>query len=403
MGVPYDFREIEQRWRERWEEAGLHHVDLDTVNPSRLFYNLVEFPYPSAEGLHVGHIFKYSGADAYGRYQRMLGKAVFQPIGFDAFGIHTENYALKAGPPPLGPHAADDRGFSRPAVPGRHGLGLVALCRHEPAWLLPLDPVGPHPAVRGGALYQADAPVVWCPSCLTVLAREQTEVAAGGGRLRALFDARHRAADAPVVPADHFLRRAALGRPGRPRLAGAGQAPPTPVDRAVRGPGGRLRGPDCVHDSAGHPSGRHLPGGAGRPPCCGSCPAPPAQRGDLPVLAADYVIESYGTGAVMGVPAHDERDRRFAVAHSLPISDAPLLEPGQAELDRPAGGAVPDEGLVDLPPALLGPADTHRALPVCGPVAVPEEELPVLLPEVDDFRPTGTGRSPLAAVRGLRP
>ena len=89
MGVPYDFREIEQRWRERWEEAGLHHVDLDTVNPSRLFYNLVEFPYPSAEGLHVGHIFKYSGADAYGRYQRMLGKEVFQPIGFDAFGIHT--------------------------------------------------------------------------------------------------------------------------------------------------------------------------------------------------------------------------------------------------------------------------------------------------------------------------
>jgi leucyl-tRNA synthetase len=101
MGVPCDFREIEQRWRERWEDAGLHHVDLDAVNPSRLFYNLVEFPYPSAEGLHVGHILKYSGADAYGRYQRMRGTQVFQPIGFDAFGIHTENYALKLGRHPL--------------------------------------------------------------------------------------------------------------------------------------------------------------------------------------------------------------------------------------------------------------------------------------------------------------
>ena len=95
MGVPYDAHEIEDRWRHRWEAAGLYRLDLDDVEPADVFYNLVEFPYPSAEGLHIGHVFKYSGADAYGRYQRMRGRQVFHPIGFDAFGIHTENFALR--------------------------------------------------------------------------------------------------------------------------------------------------------------------------------------------------------------------------------------------------------------------------------------------------------------------
>jgi leucyl-tRNA synthetase len=97
MGQPYDVHTIEDHWRQRWEADGIGRVDLDGVDPALFFYNLVEFPYPSAEGLHVGHVFKYSGADTLGRYQRMRGRAVFQPIGFDAFGIHTENYALRVG------------------------------------------------------------------------------------------------------------------------------------------------------------------------------------------------------------------------------------------------------------------------------------------------------------------
>src|SRR5207302_6685083 len=93
--------EIEGRWRTHWEADALDRLNLDEVDPSRKLYNLVEFPYPSAEGLHVGHVFKYSGADAFGRYHRMLGRQVFQPIGFDAFGIHTENFALKEDRHPL--------------------------------------------------------------------------------------------------------------------------------------------------------------------------------------------------------------------------------------------------------------------------------------------------------------
>src|SRR5438067_4549556 len=94
----YVANEIEAKWLERWNNVDLYRVDLD--NADRPFYNLMEFPYPSAEGLHVGHAYTYSGADTYGRYQRMQGRSVFQPIGFDSFGIHTENYAIKVGEHP---------------------------------------------------------------------------------------------------------------------------------------------------------------------------------------------------------------------------------------------------------------------------------------------------------------
>src|SRR5207244_7108499 len=84
----------------RWATDGLLRIDLENVSAERKFYNLVEFPYPSAEGLHVGHAYTYAGADTYGRYLRMRGREIYQPIGFDSFGIHTENYALRVGEHP---------------------------------------------------------------------------------------------------------------------------------------------------------------------------------------------------------------------------------------------------------------------------------------------------------------
>jgi hypothetical protein len=105
----YDPRAFEARWRARWEADGLHTFQPTAVAdggrssidvPGEPFYNLVEFPYPSAEGLHVGHVRTYAGADTFGRYQRMRGRNVFQPMGFDSFGIHAENYAIKAGEHP---------------------------------------------------------------------------------------------------------------------------------------------------------------------------------------------------------------------------------------------------------------------------------------------------------------
>ena len=201
---------------------------------TRVFVNLVEFPYPSAEGLHVGHVFRYSGVDAYGRYMRMRGRQVFQPIGFDAFGIHTENYALKVERAP----GDADRARPRPGSPNSslgwewRGTGPVRSTPANPtttggrsgSWLALFE---------AGLMYQAEAPVVWCPSCLTVLAREQTE---DDGTVC------ERCGTAVIerVMKQWFLRITDVRGPfarraRRPGLARASQAPAAPVDRRSEG------------------------------------------------------------------------------------------------------------------------------------------------------------------------
>jgi len=94
----YDHAAVEARWRRIWDERGDYRTQLD--DPDRPFYNLMMFPYPSAEGLHVGHIIPFAGGDIYGRWRRLMGDTVFEPMGFDAFGIHSENYAMKIGEHP---------------------------------------------------------------------------------------------------------------------------------------------------------------------------------------------------------------------------------------------------------------------------------------------------------------
>ena len=98
----YTPSEIEGKWQSYWDEKGTNRFTLDELRSAENpFYNLMMFPYPSAEGLHVGNIYAFTGADVHGRYQRLLGKDVFEPIGFDAFGIHSENFALKMGVHPM--------------------------------------------------------------------------------------------------------------------------------------------------------------------------------------------------------------------------------------------------------------------------------------------------------------
>src|SRR3954465_3479419 len=95
----YDPTSIEAKWQARWSEQ--HTNEPDLARAPRPFYNLMMFPYPSAEGLHVGNMFAFTGADIYGRWKRLLGETVFEPIGFDAFGIHSENFAMKVGVHPM--------------------------------------------------------------------------------------------------------------------------------------------------------------------------------------------------------------------------------------------------------------------------------------------------------------
>lgn len=177
MAVPYDHREVEKRWQGRWDSDGLYEVDLDGLAASgrRAFTNLAEFPYPSAEGLHVGHVFKWCGLDVIGRWRRMSGDAVFQPIGFDSFGINAENYAMSRREHPAAVIERTSRTFRRQL--SSVGIGWDwsrAFATSEPSYYRWTQWIFVK-LLNAGLAYQGEAPVTWCPGCHTVLAREQTE------------------------------------------------------------------------------------------------------------------------------------------------------------------------------------------------------------------------------------
>jgi leucyl-tRNA synthetase len=414
----YDPIEVQGRWQARWERDRLHELDLARVAPEDKLYNLVEFPYPSAEGLHVGHTCTYAGADTYGRYQRMRGRAVFQPIGFDAFGIHTENYALRVG--------EDPTTLTARTVERYRGQ----LRRLGAAWDWGHEVVTSDPAYyrwtqwvflrlhEAGLAAWREAAVVWCPSCLTVLANEQLEgdrcercgtpvtertmhqwflrMTAYADRLLDGLDALDWAESAKRQ------QRAWIGRSSGleidfdledgGRLAAFTTRPgtlPGVTFLAVPSPEASLAGQARI-GTEGRFTGRHA--------------LHPVTGRRLPVWEAAYVVAGYGAEAVMGVPAHDERDRAFAAAHGLALLATPE-EPAEAVTDwleeRGRGRRATRYRLRDWlisrqrywgPPIPIVHCDR------CGPVGVPDRDLPVRLPPVADFRPTGTGRSPLASV-----
>ncbi len=406
--LPYDPHELESRWRNRWEADGTGLItSLDDVDSAEVFTNLVEFPYPSAEGLHVGHVFKYSGVDAYGRYQRMLGKQVFQPIGFDAFGIHTENYALKTDRHPKDLTGRTTENFRAQLSRGgmawdwRHAVDTSSPSYYRwTQWILVR-------LFEAGLLYQAEAPVTWCPSCLTVLAREQTERVGGVDecerchtavtervltqwflRITSYSDRLVDGLDALDWP-DHAkrLQRQWIGRSEGREIAFR-LAPPLQgglvTESTITVFTTRPETVDGVTFLA-------VPVGS---PLAGSTVIHPRTGAELPVLEADYVVGDYGTGALMGVPASDERDARFAAAHGLPVVAAPFVDEPVGE---PAVRYRLRDWLISRQRYWGPPIPIIHCQGSCGAVAVPEEQLPVLLPDVDDFRPSGTGVSPLAA------
>lgn len=301
MGQPYEVHEIEARWQARWRADGIGVVDLDTVDTERVFVNLAEFPYPSAEGLHVGHVYRYSGIDAYGRYQRMRGREVFQPIGFDAFGIHTENYALTVDEHPASLTARTTTRFAQQL--SRAGLGWD--------WTRPIDTSRPGyyrwtqwvltRLFDAGLMYQTEAPVLWCPSCLTVLAREQTE---NEGTV------------------------------------------------------------------------------------CERCDTPVTER----VMTQWFLrITDYAQQLLDGLDELDWPERAKRLQRQW-IGRSEEREPGS---DRPVVRYRLRDWLISRQ-RYWGPPIPIIHCDGCGPVRVPDDDLPVLLPHLDDFRPTGTGHSPLA-------
>jgi leucyl-tRNA synthetase len=464
--------EIERRWRDRWEEEGVYR----TPEPSpgeRTFYCLDFFPYPSGAGLSVGHGRNYVPSDVIARYHRMRGEAVLHPMGWDAFGLPAENEAIKRGV-----HPAEST--ARYAANYKRQLELLG-CSYD--WDREINSSDPAyyrwnqafflMLYRRGLAYRADAPVNWCSSCQTVLAAEEIEhgtcwrchqpvvrrtraqwfirVTAYADELDAALDdldwpehiltmqrhwiGRNHGVEIDLPVADRagvslrvFTTRVdtlfgvtlivlAPEYAGAVELSAPAQRPAvrayidqamqrSEVERRVRAPDGVATGTYAL-----------MPDGA-----------------RVPIFSADYVLGDYGTGAVMGVPAHDTRDFAFAQGQALPVK----------RVIAPAGGAVPgvlpftDAGvLVDsgrfsgMPSAAAHEAITSwlaaegRARPVvhyrlrdwlisrqrtwgtpipivhcpkCGEVPVPEASLPVQLPATADYRPRGDGRSPLANV-----
>jgi len=173
LPTPYDPSAVEPRWQQRWAERGTNQVNLDdATNP---FFALMMFPYPSAEGLHVGNLFAFTGSDISARYHRLQGHQVFQPLGYDAFGIHSENYALKMGAHPMEMTPKNIANFQRQLE--RAGLMVD--------WRSKVDTSAPNyykwtqwvflQLYKQGLAYKKAAAVNWCPTDKTVLANEQVE------------------------------------------------------------------------------------------------------------------------------------------------------------------------------------------------------------------------------------
>lgn len=475
----YDRQAIETYWRARWEADGLWDIDIDQVEHNKKFYNLVEFPYPSAEGLHVGHVYTYCGADTFSRFQRMRGKKIFQPIGFDSYGIHTENFALRAD---VHPQELTGRTIAH----YREQLKLMGA-----AWNWKYEVVTSDPTYyrwtqwiflqlyKAGLAVRKEAPVVWCPTCLTVLAHEQLE----GDRCercgaRATEKLMRQWFLRITVYADALLE--GLDRLDWPEVSKVlqrewiGRSRGCEVDFVVKGRNIRFAAfttrPDTLFGvtflalSPEHPLLDELIQGSEyehavrvfveqlqvvamqegaystgktekRGVFVGAYVVNPANGDEVPIYVADYVVSGYGTGIVMGVPAHDERDYEFArsmglairqvihpqdeIEHDLWTGEGILINSGQFS------GLSSAEAKESICEWLEQKGEGRRAtqyrmhdwlisrqrywgppIPIiycqhCGIIPVPEDQLPVLLPYVKDFRPTGTDKSPLAAVESF--
>jgi leucyl-tRNA synthetase len=475
MSERYDPRAIEPKWQRIWEETELYKVDLDGAK--RPFYNLMEFPYPSGEGLHVGHFFTYSGADTHGRFQRMRGYDVFQPMGWDAFGIHGENYALKIGENPARVIPRNVRRFRDEQM---KSMGAAF------DWSREVNTTDPAyyrwtqwiflQLYKGGLAYRAKAPVNWCPQCLTTLANEQ--VVAGlcercdtpvtQRELTQWFfritDYADRLLDYSGVDFGETTQRLQQHWIGRREgaeitfsvddgdetitvfttrpdtLFGATflvLAPEHPAISRVTKDRERKAVQAYLDEVAYHTEMERLTGDRGKSGVfMGSYALNPVDGRPLPVFVADYVLMGFGTGAIFGTPAHDQRDWEFAQAHGLAIIPVvrPLMDDGRTLENEvyegdgvminsgPYSGMAVDEAkgavVADLEArGLSQPACSYRLrdwlisrqrywgppIPIiycdkCGQQPVPEKSLPVLLPETEHYRPLGTGQSPLAGI-----
>ncbi|MBO4532993.1 MAG: leucine--tRNA ligase [Treponema sp.] len=475
----YPFETIEPKWQKYWDDNKTFKVTEDESVPAeKRMYVLDMFPYPSAAGLHVGHPEGYTATDIYCRYLRMNGYNVLHPMGYDAFGLPAENYAIKTGTHPKVTTNANIEKFTQQIK----SLGFsydwdrcVSTCEPDyykwTQWIF-------LQLYKKGLAYEAETPINWCPSCLTGLANEEVKegkcercgaivthktirqwilkITEYADRLdndlegldwpESVKAMQHNwigkstgaevtftVADKDGKPTDNkltvyttrcdtlFGATYMVVSPEHkiiPAITTAEQADAVKKYQEEAAKKSDLERTDLAKDKTGVFSGSYA--------------INPVNGKLIPIWIADYVLISYGTGAIMAVPAHDDRDWDFAKKFNLPI-----IEVLKSEVDVQTQAWTEDgihvnseflDGLNKqdainkmlewLAEKGVGKKAINYKLrdwiysrqrywgepiplvhcPTCGTVPVPEEELPLTLPEVKTYQPTGTGESPLAAI-----
>ena len=469
--MKYDFHEIEKKWQDRWEAEKPFAAVNGSSKPK--YYVLIEFPYPSGEGLHVGHPRPFTAMDIVARKRRMQGYNVLYPIGFDAFGLPTENYAIKNKIHPAKVTRDNIRRFT----------GQLKMLGYSFDWDRCVDTTDPGyykwtqwiflKLFEQGLAYKALIPVNWCTSCKCVLANEEvvdgvcercgapvvrreksqwmlkiTQYAQRlyddlddvdfvervkvqqrnwiGRSVGAEVDFRTTAGDVlrifttrpdtlygatymVISPEHQVLKKWVTENPDEIRAYQEAAAKKSDFERT-----------ELVKDK----TGVEIKGIRAINPVTG---------GEIPVFISDYVLASYGTGAIMAVPGHDQRDWEFERKFGLPV------------VEVVAGGDIEKEAFTDCETGVLVNSGMINGLPVdeaiiiitrwleeqglghekvnfklrdwvfsrqrywgepipivhcekCGYVALPEGELPLILPDVENYETTETGESPLAAM-----
>lgn len=365
----YPHGDIEAKWQKYWDINKTNQPDLR--NAPRPFYNLMMFPYPSAEGLHVGNVFAFIGSDIYGRTKRLQGYNVFEPIGFDAFGIHSENYALvvKQHPSQLVP--TNIRNFTRQ-------LKQIGLMQD---WSHAVDTTDPSyykwtqwifvQMFKAGLVYRKKAAVNWCPKCKTVLADEQVidgecERHPGTAVLKKELPQwffKITAYAQKLLDNLSWIDWSEITKQAQHKWIGRSEG--AELDFRVEGSQERLRvfttRPDTVFGATymvlapEHPLVQTLTSPDLRKAVedyvmsakrkdfvqrtditrektgvfIGAHAINPANQARIPVWVADYVLMEYGTGAIMAVPAHDQRDYEFSKKFDLKIVE--VISPNSSE------------------------------------------------------------------------
>ena len=469
--MKYDHTGMEAKWQKQWEEKGVFHASNDSDKPK--YYTLIEFPYPSGQGLHVGHPRSYTALDIVARKRRLMGYNVLYPIGWDAFGLPTENFAIKNH---VHPEVVTKKNIAR-FKQQLQSLGISF------DWSREINTTDPSyykwtqwiflQLFKHGLAYKKEASVNWCTSCKCVLANEEvvngvcercgSEVVRkvkSQWLLKITEYAQRLIDDLDLVDYPDRVKAQQKNWIGRSTgaevdfdttlgdkltvyttrpdtLFGATYMVISPEHPMIEKWAGQIQNMDEVRayqeaaakksdfertEVAKDKTGVKL---------LGVQAINPVNDREIPIFISDYVLVSYGTGAIMAVPAHDTRDWEFAKKFGLPIIE--VVKGGSVQEEAftdCATGIMVNSGLLDglsveeakvkitkwLTENHRGRAKVNfklrdwvfsrqrywgEPIPIvycekCGYVPLPESELPLTLPEVDSYEPTENGESPLA-------